>query len=127
MAAAAKAAAVCGVEVRLLGGALEGEARDLGRRQAQLTLDIHSAMHPNAQPVLLLLGGECTVTRGGNGIGGPNAEFTLSAAIALNGQIGVHVRPELTQDLKRSHLRVNAVAIRLMLSKRTMLTAFLNR
>jgi len=48
-------------------------------------------MHPNTQPVLLLSGGECTVTRRGNGIGGPNAEFTLSAAIALNGQIGVHV------------------------------------
>lgn len=91
LAAAAKAAAACGVEVRLLGDALEGEARDLGRNQAQLALGIQSAMHPNTQPVLLISGGECTVTRRGNGIGGPNAEFTLSAAIALNGQIGVHV------------------------------------
>ena len=91
LAAAAKAAAACGVEVRLLGDALEGEARDLGRHQAQLALDIQSSIHTNAQPVLLLSGGECTVTRDGNGIGGPNAEFTLSAAIALNRQIGVHV------------------------------------
>lgn len=91
LAAAAKEAAAGGVEVRLLGDALEGEARDLGRNQAQLALDIQSAMHASARPVLLLSGGECTVTRIGNGIGGPNAEFTLSAAIALNGQSGIHV------------------------------------
>ena len=91
MAAAAKEAAACGVEVRLLGDALEGEARDLGRHQAQFALDIQNAMHPSAQPVLLLSDGECTVTRRGNGIGGPNAEFTLSAAIALDGHIGVLV------------------------------------
>jgi len=90
LAAAAKAATACGVEVHLLGDALEGEARDLGKAQAQLALDIQSAMDPSAHPVLLLSGGECTVTRRGNGIGGPNAEFTLSAAIALNGQSGIH-------------------------------------
>jgi hydroxypyruvate reductase len=38
-----------------------------------------------------LSGGECTVTQRGTGIGGPNAEFTLSVAIALDGAPGVHV------------------------------------
>ena len=31
------------------------------------------------------------MTRRGDGTGGPNAEFVLTAALALNGQPGVHV------------------------------------
>ncbi|MBV1866217.1 MAG: glycerate kinase, partial [Rhodobacteraceae bacterium] len=34
-------------------------------------------------------GGECTVSGWGGGIGGPNAEFALAAAIALQGQAGI--------------------------------------
>ena len=91
LSAAAQRASASGVEVRLLGDALEGEARDLGKAHARLALDLQSAMRPNSKPVLLLSGGECTVTRRGDGIGGPNAEFALSAAFALNGQKGIHV------------------------------------
>ncbi len=39
--------------------------------------------------MLLLSGGECTVTRRGNGIGGPNAEFALALAIALDRAPGI--------------------------------------
>lgn len=39
----------------------------------------------------MLSGGECTVTRRGDGIGGPNAEFTLAAALELDGRLGIHV------------------------------------
>jgi hydroxypyruvate reductase len=39
--------------------------------------------------VLLLSGGECTVTRRGDGIGGPNAEFALALAAALDGAAGI--------------------------------------
>jgi hydroxypyruvate reductase len=70
---------------------LEGEARDLGAAQAQMAMSLQSAMSVTDKPILLLSGGECTVTRRGKGIGGPNAEFTLSAAITLNGQTGIHV------------------------------------
>jgi len=35
-------------------------------------------------------GGELTVTRRGDGIGGPNAEFCLALAVALNGAPGIH-------------------------------------
>jgi len=85
LAAAAKIARGRGFEVRILGDALEGEARDLGREQAQLALSIQMGLEPGDTPVLLLSGGECTVTRGGDGRGGPNAEFMLSAAISLAG------------------------------------------
>jgi glycerate 2-kinase len=80
------------IEVRLLGDALEGEARSLGREQAKIALKIRQKMKLDHPPVLLLSGGECTVTRrgSGSGVGGPNAEFALSAAITLQGQDGIH-------------------------------------
>ncbi|MEL6649090.1 MAG: MOFRL family protein, partial [Pseudomonadota bacterium] len=43
----------------------------------------------DAAPVLLLSGGELTVTRRGDGVGGPNAEYALALAIALNGAEGI--------------------------------------
>lgn len=91
IAAAAKLAAIAGLDVRNLGDALEGEARDLGEQHAQLALSLQSELGRNDRPILLLSGGECTVTRRGDGIGGPNAEYVLSAAITLNGQQGIHV------------------------------------
>lgn len=91
LAAAAEQARASGIDVRVLGDALQGEARDLGAYQARLAQQLQSAMAPHAQPILLLSGGECTVTRIGDGIGGPNAEFTLSAAIELAGRVGIHV------------------------------------
>lgn len=87
--AAADLAEDHGVEVRMLGDDLEGEARDLATRQAQMAVDL-SAQGLD-RPVLLLSGGECTVTRRGNGVGGPNAEFTLAAAVALQGHPKIHV------------------------------------
>lgn len=84
--AAAKALAEAeGLQVRLLGDALEGEARDVAVAMAEKALSLRGEA-----PVLLLSGGELTVTRRGDGIGGPNAEFCLALAIALNGTPGIH-------------------------------------
>jgi glycerate 2-kinase len=91
LAAATKAARDAGCEVRLLGDALEGEARELGSAQARLALSLKNEARQQGRPILLLSGGECTVTRRGGGTGGPNAEFALAAALALNGEAGVHV------------------------------------
>jgi hydroxypyruvate reductase len=87
LAAAAELAEAAGVEVRILGDALEGEAREVAAEQARMALGLRGG----ARPVLLLSGGECTVTRRGDGVGGPNAEFTLAAALALEGAAGIHV------------------------------------
>lgn len=76
--AAAKAARALGIKVRILGDDLEGEARQLAAQQAAIAIQI--AQNGLSQPVLLLSGGECTVTRTGNGVGGPNAEFTLAGS-----------------------------------------------
>lgn len=86
LAAAAALAEAAGCEVRQLGDALEGEARDVAADQARLAL---AAQARADRPVLFLSGGECTVTRRGDGVGGPNAEFCLGLAVALDGAAGI--------------------------------------
>ncbi|SEL40050.1 hydroxypyruvate reductase [Roseovarius azorensis] len=90
LAAAAKVASAEGIEVRNLGDALEGEARDIARAHAAQALEVQASLAPDAAPVLLLSGGELTVTRRGSGVGGPNAEYALALAIALNRAPGIH-------------------------------------
>ena len=87
--AAAELAAEAGFDVRVLGDQIEGEACDVGVAQARLALEIQSRMTRDGRPILLLSGGELTVTRRGDGIGGPNAEFMLAMAIALDGARGI--------------------------------------
>ena len=88
LAAVAQVAAGC--EVRMLGDALEGEAREVAAAQAALALSVRAGLRAGDAPVLLLSGGELTVTRRGDGVGGPNAEFCLALALALNGAAGIH-------------------------------------
>ncbi len=90
LAAAADMAAAAGCEVRLLGDRLEGEARAVAAAQAAQAQRIAAALKPGDRPVLLLSGGELTVTRTGDGVGGPNAEFCLALALALSGAAGIH-------------------------------------
>lgn len=90
LAAAADLARAGGCDVRILGDALEGEAREVAADHARLALATQAAMARSAAPVLILSGGELTVTRRGDGIGGPNAEYALALALALDGAPGVH-------------------------------------
>jgi glycerate 2-kinase len=39
---------------------------------------------------VILSGGELTVTRRGDGVGGPNAEYALALALALDGAADIH-------------------------------------
>lgn len=89
LAAAADLAAPL-AEVRTLGDRLEGEAREVAREQAALALGVAASLKPGDRPVLLLSGGELTVTRRGDGTGGPNAEFCLALALALDGHPRIH-------------------------------------
>ncbi len=90
LAAAADLAREHGITAQSLGDALEGEARDVARAHAAEALKIQAGFGAGATPVLLLSGGELTVTRRGNGIGGPNAEYALALALALDGAPGIH-------------------------------------
>lgn len=85
--AAADLANQQGLEVLILGDALEGEARDVAREHAHIAIE-HQRKKGD-RPLLILSGGELTVTRKGQGIGGPNAEYCLALAISLNGAQGI--------------------------------------
>ena len=90
LAAAADMARGEGCLVHLLGDAIEGEARAVAAHQAAEAIRIKSVLCKGDAPVLLLSGGELTVTRRGAGIGGPNAEFCLALAIELQGASGIY-------------------------------------
>jgi glycerate 2-kinase len=88
--AAARVGRQAGRAVHILGDALEGEARELGRALGGMALQVARRAQPFAPPCVLLSGGESTVTVRGRGRGGRNVEFLLALALALEGQPGVH-------------------------------------
>ncbi|MDD2870321.1 glycerate kinase [Neomegalonema sp.] len=84
-AAAARAEAE-GVAAAILSDALEGEAREAGKIHAALAREVVLRDRPFRRPVVLLSGGETTVTlRAQGGKGGRNGEFALALALAGEG------------------------------------------
>jgi glycerate 2-kinase len=88
--AAARVARAAGFTPHILGDALEGEARDVGKVLAGIALQIARRSQPLAAPCVLLSGGETTVTVRGTGRGGRNVEYLLSLAISLEGHARIH-------------------------------------
>jgi glycerate-2-kinase len=81
LAAARAEARARGLEARIASDRLRGEARELGPRLVALA----RAAVPGERPLLLLAGGEPTVTVRGAGRGGRAQELALAAALALAG------------------------------------------
>jgi hydroxypyruvate reductase len=73
-----------------LGGAVEGESREVAAAQAAMAKGLREAGAAGGRPRIMISGGETTVTVKGNGRGGRNSEFLLSLALALQGQEGIH-------------------------------------
>jgi glycerate 2-kinase len=75
----------------ILGDAIEGESRELGVAMAGIARSVVQHGLPASAPLVMLSGGETTVTigKGKAGRGGRNTEFLLSFAAAINGQEGV--------------------------------------
>ncbi|MDH1475216.1 glycerate kinase [Comamonas thiooxydans] len=88
--AAAKVAASAGVAVHILGDAIEGEAREVGRVMGGIASQVARRGQPFEAPCVLLSGGETTVTVHGKGRGGRNVEFLLALGVALDATHGVH-------------------------------------
>ena len=88
--AAATVAARHGFAAHILGDAIEGEARDVGKVMAGIALQVARKGQPFTPPCVLLSGGETTVTVRGQGRGGRNVEFLLSLAATLDGHPGIH-------------------------------------
>jgi glycerate 2-kinase len=83
-------ARAAGVVPYILGDAIEGEARDVGKVFAGMALQTAERGQPFEAPCVLLSGGETTVTVRGDGRGGRNVEYLLSLAIALEGHPRIH-------------------------------------
>jgi hydroxypyruvate reductase len=79
------AAVVSAVPAVILSDAIEGEARDVGRVHAAIAREVAARNRPFARPVVILSGGETTVTLRGKGRGGRNSEFLLALALAAEG------------------------------------------
>jgi hydroxypyruvate reductase len=88
--AAAGVAAQHGLSAYILGDAIEGEARDVGKVMAAIALQVAVKDQPFTAPCVLLSGGETTVTIRGGGRGGRNVEFLLSLGANLHGHPGIH-------------------------------------
>ena len=109
--AAADCARAAGLSAMMLGDSLEGEARELGRAHSALAIAcargggtalvaLREAVARGAAhlagpivvpqlPVVLLSGGETTVTVRGSGRGGRNTEYLLGLALGLDGHPGI--------------------------------------
>lgn len=64
---------------------LVGEAREVGKTIASIGKMILRKGRPFKSPIILLFGGETTVTVKGRGVGGRNQELALSTALELYG------------------------------------------
>ena len=73
----------------ILSDAIEGEAREVARVHAAIAREVAARGQPFPRPVVMLSGGETTVTLRARGKGGRNSEFLLSLALGLDGIEGV--------------------------------------
>jgi glycerate 2-kinase len=83
--AAQAAARESGYECVFLGADVEGEAREVAAAHAKVARDLQA----QGRRAVVLSGGELTVTIAGRGRGGPNQEYALALALALNGASGI--------------------------------------
>ncbi len=108
--AAAAEAGRRGVPAAVLSDAIEGEARDIGLMHAALAREVALRGRPFAWPVVLLSGGETTVTLRGRGRGGRNAEFLLSFALAIEGVPDIAALAADTDGIDGSETNAGAFA-----------------
>lgn len=71
------------VDALVLSSRVRGEAREAAKTHVAIAEECLATGNPADPPVVLLSGGETTVTVRGDGTGGPNQEFAVSAALEL--------------------------------------------
>jgi hydroxypyruvate reductase len=108
--AAAVEAKKQGVEAIILSDSIEGEARDVGSVHAAIAREIATRDRPFRKPVLVLSGGETTVTLRAKGKGGRNSEFLLAFALGVAGLPGVHALAADTDGIDGSENNAGAFA-----------------
>lgn len=109
--AAAAEAERRGVPAVILSDAIEGEARDVGLVHAAIAREVAGRDRPFRRPVVILSGGETTVTlRGKGGKGGRNSAFLLSLALGIDGVAGIDAFAADTDGIDGSQDNAGAFA-----------------
>ncbi len=88
--AAAQKAEELGYRPLVLSTRMEGETRVVARVHTDIFREVRDTGYPAASPLCILSGGETTVTLKGKGKGGRNMEFSLAAAIHIQGERDVY-------------------------------------
>jgi len=81
--AAREVAADRGYDTCILSSSVRGEAREAALTHVAVAEEVEATGNPLDAPAVVLSGGEATVTVRGDGVGGPNGEFALAAAVEL--------------------------------------------
>lgn len=108
--AAAAAAKRQGLEAVILSDSIEGEAREVGGVHAAIAREVATRNRPFEKPMLILSGGETTVTLRAKGKGGRNSEFLLAFAIGIDGLSGIHALAADTDGIDGSEDNAGAFA-----------------
>jgi hydroxypyruvate reductase len=108
--AAAAEARRQGIEAVILSDSIEGEAREVGGVHAAVAREVAMRDRPFPKPVLILSGGETTVTLRAKGKGGRNSEFLLAFAIGINGVERIHALAADTDGIDGSEDNAGAFA-----------------
>ncbi|RWD07027.1 MAG: glycerate kinase, partial [Mesorhizobium sp.] len=108
--AAAAEARRYGIEAVILSDSIEGEAREVGGVHAAIAREVATRNRPFRKPVLVLSGGETTVTLRARGKGGRNSEFLLAFAIGISGMDGIHALAADTDGIDGSEDNAGAFA-----------------
>ncbi|MBN2039047.1 MAG: glycerate kinase [Spirochaetes bacterium] len=74
-----------GYNTIILSSLFQGETENLARMHSEIAKEAVLSSNPASAPLCLLSGGETTVRVRGNGMGGRNMEFTMHAALHING------------------------------------------
>ena len=82
-------AGALGYQTEILSNTMEGESRIVAKLHAARVKEFLRTRTAASRPACLLSGGETTVTVRGDGLGGRNQEFSLAAAIEIDGLDGV--------------------------------------
>lgn len=110
--AAAAEAKRQGLEAVVLSDAIEGEASEVAGVHAAIVRNVVRYEQPFKKPVVILSGGETTVTlrNGRHGKGGRNTEFLLALAQGIQGLSGIHALAADTDGIDGSEDNAGAFA-----------------